>query len=93
MLLPVVAESLRWHATGGARTADAILNTCRAFRFSEEDVWSSKPEAGRWALERLERPDAVVAALDYLSGGAEPAEADARPFVSLIARRLADARS
>jgi hypothetical protein len=92
MLLPVVAESVRWHATSGERVStQAILNACRAFRFTEEDVWSSKPEAGRWALGRLARPDAVATALAHLSGAPEPAEADARAFVSAIARRLADA--
>jgi hypothetical protein len=64
LLVPVVRESLEWHlAAGVAADRDSVLNACRAARWLLDDVWSSKPAAGAWALERLERPEIVAAAL------------------------------
>jgi hypothetical protein len=62
-LVPVIVESLRWHSRGIGRGDDAVLNACRALRFAVEGVWSSKPEAGQWALERVEDSELVRAAL------------------------------
>ena len=76
---PPAAERLRPHpaphaGAGAARGAalargrrgagdDAVLNACRSLRFVEEGVWSSKPEAGAWALGRVDdrRPRACGA--------------------------------
>lgn len=65
LVLPALAESLRWHGTDGAgRGDDAVLNGCRSLRYLiEGGVWSSKPDAGRWALGRLGADDLVAAAL------------------------------
>jgi hypothetical protein len=62
-LVPVIVESLRWHGHGMGRGDDAVLNACRSLRFAAEGVWSSKPEAGQWALDRVEDPELVRAAL------------------------------
>ena len=63
MLLPLVVQSLRWHERGEARADDAVLNACRALRFAVEDIWSTKAEAGRWALSRVDNKSLVRAAL------------------------------
>jgi Aminoglycoside adenylyltransferase, C-terminal domain len=62
-LVPVIVESLRWHGHGMGGGDDAVLNACRSLRFAVEGVWSSKPEAGQWALDKVEDPELVRAAL------------------------------
>ena len=70
MLLPVVSEGLAWYRLGGGGDgSDAVLNACRSLRWLREDVWSSKTEAGAWALERAVEPEVVAAALDRRRGG------------------------
>ncbi|HEY6031242.1 MAG TPA: aminoglycoside adenylyltransferase domain-containing protein [Gaiellaceae bacterium] len=64
LLLPVVRESLEWHrAPGNCGDDDAVLNACRSLRWLREDVWSSKSEAGAWALEHVDDPGLVAEAL------------------------------
>lgn len=62
-LLRAVRESLEWHLRYGPAGDDAVLNACRALRYVVEGTWSSKGEAGRWALERVEDESLVAAAL------------------------------
>jgi hypothetical protein len=88
-LLGVVANSLHWHVAGPARMDDAVLNACRGLRFALEDVWSAKPDAGRWALRRVEDAATVAAALAARSGGAPPAPAAARAFVAAAIAAIA----
>ena len=68
VLVPLVADSLHWHGRGVGRGDDAVLNACRAYRFVREDVWSTKGNAGRWALERLEPRELVAEALEARKG-------------------------
>ena len=70
MLLPVILESMRWHARNTGPGDDAVLNACRSLRFALDGVWSSKPEAGQWALDRVPEPDVVRAALAVRRGAA-----------------------
>jgi hypothetical protein len=88
LLLPVVAESLRWHEGGDARGDDAVLNACRALRYAIADEWSSKPAAGRWALERDFDPETVRAALAARDGGRSVEPAQAAAFVTSALRRI-----
>jgi hypothetical protein len=60
-LTPVLVESLRWHRDRGADPSDAVLNACRALRFTIEGCWSSKPPAGEWSVERGLAPADLVA--------------------------------
>jgi len=60
-LLPVLAESVRWHRYRRAEPSDAVLNACRAMRFADEGWWSSKPAAGRWAVEHGLAPEELIA--------------------------------
>ena len=64
LLLPVVREALEWHRTpGSSGDDDTVLNACRSLRWLREDVWSSKSDAGAWALERVGDRELVAAAL------------------------------
>lgn len=69
VLLRALVESVRWHeASPYARRDDAVLNACRAWRFSTETVWSSKHEAGLWARTTLEDSSLVLEALAARNG-------------------------
>ena len=64
LLLPVVREALAWHrAPGNSGDDDTVLNACRSLHWLREDVWSSKSDAGAWALERVDDRELVAAAL------------------------------
>jgi hypothetical protein len=62
LLLPVVAECVRWHL-GRSGDGNAVLNACRALRWLREDVWSSKSEAAAWAVREAVDAELVLAAL------------------------------
>jgi hypothetical protein len=68
LLVPVVADALRWHAGGDARPDDAVLNACRSLRFAADGVWSSKRAAAAWMRARGDRPELVEAALEARAG-------------------------
>jgi hypothetical protein len=83
LLLPVVVESLRWHEGGEALGDDAVLNACRALRYARTGSWTSKPEAGRWALEHGVGDAATIeAAFATREGGAA---VDARAATEFLA--------
>jgi len=64
-LRPVLAESIAWHRRNPGPRGDGVLNASRALRFVSEGRWSSKTEAGRWAIERGAFPrETVLAALE-----------------------------
>ena len=89
-LAPVLLEALRWHAGGEAQADDAVLNACRSLRFVTEGVWSSKPEAGAWALGRVDDAELVRAALAeraHPSGALDPQAV--RAFVHGVAEAVA----
>ena len=89
VVLPALAGSLRWHERRLGRGDDAVLNACRAYRFVREDVWSSKAEAGRWALGRLEPRKLVAEALEARTG-ADTLDPDrVRAFVERVAGLIA----
>jgi Domain of unknown function (DUF4111)/Nucleotidyltransferase domain len=72
VLLPVIRESLEWHKrrdVGG--DDDAVLNTCRTLRFLTDGVWTSKGEAGTWALDHVADRALVEAALASRNRSAE----------------------
>ena len=87
-LLPVVAQSLRWHLGGEARANDMVLNACRSLRYAVTDEWTSKPEAGRWALDHVEDADVVRDALAAQSGGAPVDPGRAAAFVAAVLERI-----
>jgi hypothetical protein len=91
---PVVIEALRealdWYAREEPTTPSAVLNACRALRFAEEGVFSSKPAGGDWARERLPDPDVVDAALALHRGVAHapPARAGVEDLFVAVSRHL-----
>ena len=88
-LIPVVANSVRWHRVHGAASGDAVLNACRGLRFADEERWSSKPAAGRWAAQRRLVPtELVTRALRARTDGGALAAAEVGTFLSSVERRL-----
>jgi Domain of unknown function (DUF4111)/Nucleotidyltransferase domain len=59
-LVPVLVNSIRWHRAHPKRQSDSVLNACRSLRFATEGRWSSKPAAGRWAVDRGLAPSELV---------------------------------
>ena len=92
-ILSAIRESLDWHIDHGggeADPADTVLNACRAWRFLDEGRWSSKSQAGAWALARAGASGAVEEALARRGGArAGPSAEAARGFASQV-RLLAD---
>ena len=91
-VVALLAESVRWHRRGGARGDDAVLNACRALRFAEEGVWSSKPAAGVWALRRVDDAELVDAARAARTSGETLDPARVAAFLDAAAARLSRSR-
>lgn len=85
--LRALVDSLDWHAEHEVASANSILNACRGWRYAVEGVWSPKPEAGRWALERGGGAEAIAAAIAVRTGA--PAEPDPAAAARLLARARA----
>lgn len=62
-LLELLVESVHWHRANLPTGSDAVLNTCRALRFAADGAWSSKRQAGNWAIKHRHSPKVIVAAL------------------------------
>jgi Domain of unknown function (DUF4111) len=80
-LLEALRDSLAWHGAHEPALQQAVLNACRGWRFTEEGIWSSKDDAGAWALDRSDDPATVSAALAVRHGDRsrtlDPARVDA----------------
>jgi hypothetical protein len=92
VLLGLVLTAVRWHSSGAARGDDAVLNACRSWRFAAEGVWSSKREAGKWAL-RSDAPPIVAEALELRTGDAGLDPAAVRRFLDFVAKQVEAAAS
>jgi Domain of unknown function (DUF4111) len=82
--LAALRVSLAWHAEHESVGANTVLNACRAWRYAETAAWSSKRDAGRWALAAGIEPELVRAALERHAGGA--ATLDPAATRALLAR-------
>jgi hypothetical protein len=87
-LLPVLVSSLEWHGGGAARPEDVVLNAARSLRYAREGTWSSKREAGRWALATLDDADVVARALAARAGDGHVDPAEAERFRQLVTARV-----
>jgi Domain of unknown function (DUF4111)/Nucleotidyltransferase domain len=87
-LVPVVAESLRWHEESEPWGDNSVLNAARALRWARTGEWSSKPAAGRWALTAGWDPPLVTAALAARGGAAAVDPARAAAFVANVLAEL-----
>jgi aminoglycoside adenylyltransferase-like protein len=88
ILVPLLLESLRRHARGDARADDAVLNGCRALRFALDDIWSTKTDAGRWAIEHGRHEALVRAALDARTGNGEVEPTAVERFVAGVSDEI-----
>ena len=67
-LLEAVRDSLAWHDAHERALQQTVLNASRGWRFAEEGVWSSKDNAGAWALARTDDRATVETALALRHG-------------------------
>lgn len=72
IVLEQIADELRW-AASNASASYAVLNACRALRFSLERRICSKSEGGEWALARGIEPSLVAQALAARAKGTSSA--------------------
>jgi len=98
LVLSACAENIRVWASRDVfhDAASGVLNACRAWRYLEEGILTSKPEAGAWASARLENRTLVDAALARRGGDTSRTLADAevkdfcRSVLWLLENRGAD---
>jgi hypothetical protein len=80
-VLAALRDSLAWHVAHESLPHQAVLNASRGWRYVEEGGWSSKDDAGAWALPRTDDPSLVEAALAIRRGdrslALDPARVDA----------------
>jgi hypothetical protein len=67
-LLEALRDSMAWHRANEPDLQQTVLNASRGWRFASEGVWSSKNDAGAWAMARTGDPATVVAALAARNG-------------------------
>ena len=92
-VLDALLDSLQWHAEHEAFRESSVLNACRAWRYAEEGVWSSKDEAGAWARERVPDRAIVDRALAMRRGqSAELEPARVLQFLGSVRTRIEAAR-
>ena len=75
-------------STTGANGQRYVLNACRALRYLAEGRWSSKAEAGRWALDHAEEAELVAAALRARKKGDPLPALGVREFLAGTVGRL-----
>ncbi len=93
LLLPAVRESVLWHRQPGhAGDDDAVLNACRSLRWLREGVWSSKTEAGAWAIDNGVDPTLVAEALAHRRTGWSLGRGRVHAFLDSVLSELDAAR-
>ena len=73
-LLEALRDSMAWHQANEPVLHQTVLNASRGWRFAAEGVWSSKRDAGAWAMARTRDPATVETALAIRYGD------DSRPL-------------
>jgi Domain of unknown function (DUF4111)/Nucleotidyltransferase domain len=86
MVVSALRASIRWQVEHELPPDDIVLNAARTRRFLDEGVWSSKAEAGEWALARLPDREVVEAALALRRGepGADLSRESAGAFAAAL---------
>jgi RimJ/RimL family protein N-acetyltransferase len=92
-LLEAVRDSLAWHDAHEGALQQTVLNASRGWRFAEEGVWSSKDDAGAWALARTDDRATVETALALRHGDRSRRldPASVRAFQRRVRERVDDA--
>jgi hypothetical protein len=88
-LLVALADSLAWHKSNEPRSPSTVLNACRAWRFAQEGVWSSKAEAAGWARSRLGQATLIDAALEARRTGGALDPSDVRALTARASEAVA----
>lgn len=88
-LVQAFAGELRW-ALEHASPAYQVLNACRAWRFLEENVLTSKLAGASWGRERVEDTALIDVAVRNRRGKSDtqPPARDASAFVESVLKRL-----
>jgi Domain of unknown function (DUF4111)/Nucleotidyltransferase domain len=92
-VLEALEDSLTWHLENETRSPSSVLNACRAWRYAEEQAWSSKGEAAAWVQERLGAVPVVEDALAAREAEELLNQAPIRDFIARATEAVADART
>ncbi len=88
--LEALLDSLRWHGTNEAASANSLRNACRGWRYAATNTFGSKQAGADWARQRPDCPAAVATALQGTA--ASPLDpAAARDFLAFVADAVNDA--
>jgi hypothetical protein len=86
VLLSVVRDALAWHRAAG--DANAVLNACRSLRWARTGLWSSKGEAGGWALDEVSDRELVAIALGRRAQTGMPDQGRVAAFVDWVLNQI-----
>lgn len=68
-VLESLLEMLAWHRANESNLANIVLNACRAWRFTQHGVWSSKVDGAEWAKSQVGiHPQPIHAAVTLRRG-------------------------
>jgi hypothetical protein len=67
-LLHAMAQSMSWHREHESASLYSVLNACRAWRFTVDDVLGSKLDGAEWARTRWHKPHVIDAAVELRHG-------------------------
>ena len=88
-LLEAMRQSMTWHRVHDKATLYSVLNACRAWRFTEDDVLGSKLAGASWARERWPDTDVIDAAVALRRGHDAALDSEGvRALVSAAAAHL-----
>lgn len=92
-VLEALEDSLTWHLENETRSPSSVLNACRAWRYAEVEVWSSKEEAAAWVQGRLGSVPIVEDALAARDTEELLDQAPVRDFIARATDAVAEARA
>jgi hypothetical protein len=75
VLLEAMQNSMRWHREHEGATLYSVLNACRAWRFTTENMLGSKLEGAEWARPRWAHPELIDSAVALRHGNSADLEA------------------
>jgi len=62
-LIEALSGSIAWHRAHRRLDSNSVLNACRAWRYAEEGVLTSKADGASWAVRRWREPSLIQGAL------------------------------
>jgi len=62
-LIEALSGSIAWHRAHRSLDSNSVLNACRAWRYAEEGVLTSKADGASWAARRWREPSLIQGAL------------------------------